>query len=48
MNRISLTRHLLETHRRKALVPPSLRQLLETVAQTCIQISQSVGRGALA
>ena len=48
MNRISLTRHLLETQRRKALVPASLRQLLETVAQTCIQISQSVGRGALA
>jgi fructose-1,6-bisphosphatase I len=47
MNRISLTRHLVEIHRSKGLVPTALQQLLETVAQTCAQISQSVGRGAL-
>jgi len=47
MNRISLTRHLVEIHRSKGLVPTALQQLLETVAQTCTQISQSVGRGAL-
>jgi fructose-1,6-bisphosphatase I len=47
MNRISLTRHLIEEQRQHNSIPAELRLLLEVVARACKSISYSVSKGAL-
>ena len=47
MNRISLTRHLIEEQRLHNNIPGELRLLLEVVARACKNISYSVSKGAL-
>jgi len=47
MNRISLSRYLVEQQREHGLIPGQLRLLLEVVARACKRISHSVNKGAL-
>ena len=47
MNRISLTRHLVEEQRLNNTIPAELRLLIEVVARACKTISHAVGKGAL-
>ncbi len=48
MNRVSLTRYLVEKQREKGLITAELRLLLEVCARACKAISTAVGKGALA
>ena len=45
--KISLTRYLVEQHRRDGHITPELRLLLEVVARACKSISQAISKGAL-
>ncbi|MDR1310670.1 MAG: class 1 fructose-bisphosphatase [Burkholderiaceae bacterium] len=45
--KVSLTQHLIETHRLHHNIPEELRLLLEVVARACKTISNAVGKGAL-
>jgi fructose-1,6-bisphosphatase I len=47
MNKISLTRYLVEQQRDHGQIPAQLRLLLEVVARACKSISQAVNKGAL-
>jgi fructose-1,6-bisphosphatase I len=47
MNKISLTRYLVEQQRDHGHIPAQLRLLLEVVARACKSISQAVNKGAL-
>jgi fructose-1,6-bisphosphatase I len=47
MNKISLTRYLVEQQRDHGRIPAQLRLLLEVVARACKGISQAVNKGAL-
>ncbi len=47
MNKISLTRYLVEQQRDHGHIPSQLRLLLEVVARACKSISQAVNKGAL-
>ena len=47
MNKISLTRYLVEQQRDHGHIPAQLRLLLEVVARSCKSISQAVNKGAL-
>ena len=47
MNKISLTRYLVEQQRDHGQIPAQLRLLLEVVARACKGISQAVNKGAL-
>ncbi|MEI7784629.1 MAG: class 1 fructose-bisphosphatase [Betaproteobacteria bacterium] len=47
MNKISLTRYLVEQQRDHGQIPAQLRLLLEVVARACKGISQAVTKGAL-
>ena len=47
MNRISLTRYLVEQQRVAGRIPGDLRLLLEVVARACKRISQAVNKGDL-
>lgn len=48
LERISLTRYLVEEQRLKGSIPAELRLLLEVVARACKAISNAVHKGALA
>ena len=48
MQRITLTRFLIERQRDRQLIPADLRLLLEVVARACKAISISIGKGGLA
>ena len=47
MQKISLTRYLVEQQRNDGSIPSQLRLLLEVVARACKSISQAVNKGAL-
>jgi fructose-1,6-bisphosphatase I len=47
MNRVSLSRYLVEQQRQHGHIPSQLRLLLEVVARACKRISHSVNKGAL-
>jgi fructose-1,6-bisphosphatase I len=47
MNKVSLTRYLVEQQRDHGRIPAQLRLLLEVVARACKGISQAVNKGAL-
>ena len=47
MNKVSLTRYLVEQQRDHGRIPAQLRLLLEVVARACKSISQAVNKGAL-
>ena len=47
MNRITLSRFLIEQQRKAGTLPPELRLLIETVGRACKAISYSVNQGAL-
>jgi fructose-1,6-bisphosphatase I len=47
MNRINLTRYLVEEQRLNNSIPAELRLLIEVVAKACKTISHAVGKGAL-
>lgn len=47
MNRISLTRYLVEEQRNNKTITAELRLLIEVVARACKTISHAVGKGAL-
>lgn len=48
MNRITLSRFLIEQQRKAGTLPPDLRLLIETIGRACKAISFSVNKGALA
>ncbi|AVY92767.1 class 1 fructose-bisphosphatase [Microvirgula aerodenitrificans] len=48
MNRITLSRFLLDAERQGQLADATLRELILTVANTCVAIGDAVNRGALA
>ena len=47
MNRISLSRYLIEEQRTKGIIPADLRLLIEIVARACTSISIAIGKGSL-
>lgn len=47
MNRISLSRYLIEEQRTKGSMPADLRLLIEIVARACTSISIAIGKGSL-
>jgi fructose-1,6-bisphosphatase I len=47
MNRVSLSRYLVEQQRQHGHIPSQLRLLLEVVARACKRISHAVNKGAL-
>ena len=48
MQRVTLTRYLIEQQRSYGKIPPELRLLIEVIARACKSISHAVSKGPLA